>query len=300
MQKAPALLARQSRVPLKGLGMWGALFPAAPRDDSRMVNFQRWERIKEVFGTACTLDGVERDRYLVDSCADDAELRAEVLSLLRAHASTRAVLDRSVGDYVVQTGDETGDEWLGRRVGAYELVERLARGGMGEVYRARRADAQYEKEVAVKLVRGGCDSAFLIERFRTERQILADLDHPNIARLLDGGVTADGQPYLVMDLIDGRPIDAHCESHTLSIRQRLNLFCEVCAAVSYAHRRLVVHRDLKPANILVTDGGSIKLLDFGIAKLLQPKSLENAFANPTQTSLQALTPAFSSPEQILG
>src|SRR4029077_11696164 len=142
--------------------------------------------------------------------------------------------------------------------------------GMGAVYRAARVDGQYEKQVAVKLVRGGYDTSSVLERFRHERQILATLDHPNIARLLDGGTTEDGVPYLVMELIEGEPIDRYCDGHNLNVTDRLRLFCQVCTAVQYAHQRLVIHRDIKPSNILVTSDGIPKLLDFGIAKMLDP------------------------------
>src|SRR5262249_30219945 len=149
----------------------------------------------------------------------------------------------------------TVDHWIGRRIGAYELVALLGRGGMGAVFRARRADKQFDKEVAIKLMQGGYASDFVLQRFKAERQILANLDHPNIARLLDGGATADGSPYLVMELVDGQPIDRYCEANNSSIHVRLKLFRDVCTAVSYAHQRLIVHRDLKPSNILVTKDG---------------------------------------------
>jgi serine/threonine protein kinase len=165
---------------------------------------------------------------------------------------------------------------------------------MGEVYRAARADGQYEKQVAIKLVRGGYDSAAVLDRFRHERQILASLDHPNIARLLDGGTTDDGLPYLVMELIEGTRIDDYCDAHDLNVNQRLQLFLQVCSAVQYAHQRLVIHRDIKPGNILVTKEGLPKLLDFGIAKILDPAAgAEATIAGP-------LTPEYASPEQIRG
>ena len=147
----------------------------------------------------------------------------------------------------------------------------IGSGGMGEVYRARRIDARYEKEVAIKLVPSGLPASFVLKRFRAERQILARLDHPHIARLIDGGATDDGLPYLVMDLVEGVPLDRYCEMHRLTVRRRLQLFRDVCCAVSHAHQHLIVHRDLKPANILVTADGTVKLLDFGIAKLMQPE-----------------------------
>lgn len=188
---------------------------------------------------------------------------------------------------------------LGRRIGAYELVALIGQGGMGEVYRARRVDSQYEKEVAIKLVPAGYPASHVLERMRAERQILATLEHPNIARLIDGGATEQGLPYLIMELVDGEPLDRYCEQRSLSVRERLRLFLDVCSAVGYAHQRLVVHRDLKPGNILVTADGAVKLLDFGIAKLLQP-GVGEADAAPTVTFMQMLTPRFASPEQILG
>ena len=191
------------------------------------------------------------------------------------------------------------DRWIGRRVGAYEIVALIGSGGMGEVYRARRMDAQYEKEVAIKLVPSGLPASFILKRLRAERQILARLDHPHIAQFIDGGATEDGLPYLVMDLVEGIPLDRYCEEHKLPVHRRLQLFRDVCSAVSHAHQHLVVHRDLKPANILVTADGTVKLLDFGIAKLLQPDFSQTGPAQ-TVTSVNTLTLDFSSPEQVLG
>jgi tetratricopeptide (TPR) repeat protein len=223
-----------------------------------------------------------------------------VESLLNSHAQAGSFLDKPAVDLqsAAATLDRRSDR-SGQRIGVYQLVGEIGRGGMGEVYRARRADAHYEMEVAIKLVRGGYDSDFVLQRFKAERQILASLDHPNIARLLDGGATEDGLPYLVMELVDGEPIDKYCDARELPIPARLRLFRDVCAAVSYAHQHLVVHRDLKPSNILVTTSGSVKLLDFGIAKLLQAPGAEST-ADLTVTAVAALTLAFSSPEQVLG
>ena len=192
------------------------------------------------------------------------------------------------------------ERWIGRRLGAYEIVALLGSGGMGEVYRARRIDAQYEKEVAIKLVPSGLPASFILKRFRAERQILARLDHPNIAQLIDGGATEDGLPYLVMDLVEGVPLDRYCEQRRLSVRRRLQLFRDVCSAVSHAHQHLIVHRDLKPANILVTPDGTVKLLDFGIAKLLNADFGPAREAQATLTSVNSLTLDFASPEQALG
>jgi serine/threonine protein kinase len=185
---------------------------------------------------------------------------------------------------------------IGRRVGTYQIVEQIGMGGMGEVYRAFRADDQYRKEVAIKLVRAGQDSAFVVSRFKHERQILANLDHPNIARLLDGGSTEEGVPYFVMELIDGQPIDECCRKLTVSAR--LKLFLQVCSAVQYAHQRLTIHRDIKPGNILVTSDGIPKLLDFGIAKILDASAAQEL--GPSMTLFQVLTPGYASPEQIKG
>lgn len=261
---------------------------------------ERWQRIKDVFSAASVLPDTERRAFLADACLDDPELRSEVESLLQAHAQEIAIVDRPAA--ALLPGDmipPVPDRWLGRRIGSYEIVSLIARGGMGAVYRARRVDEAYEKDVAIKLVSGGAYGSFVLRRLQAERQILAGLEHPNIARLLDGGATDDGSPYLVMELIDGEPIDAYVEARDLPVRKRLELFREVCAAVSYAHQHLIVHRDLKPGNILVTAAGTVKLLDFGIAKLLQPAAPETGAA-PTRTLMQVLTPGFASPEQVLG
>src|SRR5208283_5567142 len=180
------------------------------------------------------------------------------------------------------------DSWIGRRVGTYKIIERIGVGGFGEVYRALRADDQYRMEVALKVIRAGQDSGFVVSRFKNERQILASLDHPNIARLLDGGTTEDGVPYFVMELIEGQTIDRYCNHHKLTTADRLKLFLPVCSAVQLAHQRLIVHRDLKPGNILVTVDGVPRLLDFGIAKLLEAgEGQEGSEATLTLTQLRA-------------
>ena len=190
------------------------------------------------------------------------------------------------------------ERWIGRRVGAYEILALLGAGGMGEVYRARRIDAQYDKHVAIKLVPSAYAAELILQRLRAERQILAKLDHPHIARLIDGGATEEGLPYLIMELVEGEPLDHYCEQRKLPIRERLRLFQDVCSAVTYAHQRLIVHRDLKPSNILVTADGTVKLLDFGIAKLVQP-AIGTAGNALTITRTTTATPEFASPEQIL-
>lgn len=260
---------------------------------------ERWRRVKEIFSAASELDPVAAGTCLDEACGGDAELRAEVESLLGAHTAEEAIVDRPAAERLPPEFVQGEDRWLGRRIGPYEITALIGHGGMGEVYRARRVDAEYEKEVAIKLVPGGFHAAYMLQRFRAERQILASLDHPNIARLIDGGVTEDGAPYLVMELVEGEPLDRYASGHALRVRERLALFLDVCASVSYAHQHLVVHRDLKPGNILVTADGAVKLLDFGIAKLLQPAGTEATTA-PTVTLMRTLTPGFSSPEQILG
>jgi serine/threonine protein kinase len=176
----------------------------------------------------------------------------------------------------------------------YRLIELIGQGGMGDVYRAERADGQYDQRVAIKFVRAGLDTSAILERFRNERQVLASLDHPNIARLFDGGTSEEGIPYLVMELIEGTPIDHYCDLQKLTISERLQLFLQVASAVQYAHQHLVIHRDIKPGNILVTKAGIPKLLDFGIAKILDPA------ARSEVTLVNPMTPEYASPEQVRG
>jgi serine/threonine protein kinase len=262
---------------------------------------ERWQQIKAVLAQALELEQSRRDEYLAQACGSDRLLREEVERLLLADAMAgeRFLEDSALAAEGPLNAEDVADPWVGRRVGSYQIVDALGSGGMGEVFRAVRADDQYRSHVAIKVVRAEHGSGLVIGRFKTERQILADLDHPNIARLIDGGTTSDGMPYFVMELIDGNPIDRYCESRHLSVGERLMLFTAVCAAVQYAHQRLIVHRDLKPTNILVTDAGVPKLLDFGIAKILSP---DEGAGPREQTMANAgfLTPRYASPEQIKG
>jgi serine/threonine protein kinase len=244
-----------------------------------------WLRVKELFEAALARAPALRAAFLAEACGEDLALRHELESLLLSHEEAEGFLEGTA---------LPGSSWEGRRVGAYRILGEVGRGGMGSVYRAVRADDAFEKQVALKVVRSGRGSIDLAARFRGERQILARLDHPNIARLLDGGATAEGDPYLVMEYVVGDPIDAYCQARALSTAARLGLFRAVCAAVHYAHQNLVVHRDLKPGNILVTSDGVPKLLDFGIAKVLADDLTEA----PTQTAFPALTPDYASPEQV--
>jgi serine/threonine protein kinase len=260
------------------------------------MNPERWKQVCEILDTVIHLSAADREAYLRRVCSSDFELRSEVESLLQSHEQAGNVfLERPAVDLnAVLDQTEPESKWVGRLIGVYRIVEQIGHGGMGEVYRAVRADGQYEKEVAIKLVRTGYGSSELLQRFLHERQILASLDHPNIARLYDGGTTEDRVPYLVMELIEGTPIDLYCDQNDLGVNERLKLFTQVCAAVQYAHQRLVIHRDIKPGNILVTKDGVPKLLDFGIAKFLDPSS------GADTTMVRPMTPEYASPEQIRG
>ncbi len=260
------------------------------------MNPRPWSEVKQLLDEAIALDRAERRSFLERACNGDAELRRELESLLASHDDAgTGFLKNPAADLKAMTAAAPAPSREGRRIGVYQVLEQIGSGGMGEVYSAVRADGQYTKKVAIKLVRGGYDSRFVLERFRNERQILATLDHPNIARLLDGGTTEDGVPYLVMELVEGDRIDRYCDERQLSVSDRLQLFRQVCVAVQYAHQRLVIHRDLKPSNILVTSEGVPKLLDFGIAKILDPTS-----AAAQTTLARPMTPESASPEQIRG
>ena len=260
------------------------------------MNAERWQEVKAVLESCLDRPVGERGAYLRSSCPD-ASLRAEVISLLEAYDESDAFLeDTEQARRQLATAMAPG-AMTGRRVGRYELVEEIGRGGMGTVYRAIRADDEFEIQVAIKIVSRGMDSALVLRRFRTERQILARLDHPNIAHLLDGGTTETGLPYFVLEYVDGVALSEYCDRKNLTIPQRVELFLNVCNAVVYAHQNLVVHRDLKPGNILVTAEGVPKLLDFGIAKIVHTDMSEDDI---TVTGMRMATPAYASPEQIRG
>ncbi len=262
-----------------------------------------WSRVKTLFTAALEVVPSDRAAFLMLECDGDAALLGEVQSLLEAHEKPGKLLDTVTHEFRSQAFAFSGSATarIGERIGAYRIVGVLGSGGMGDVFKAVRDDDQYHSEVAIKLMRADVRSSLTEQRFKTERQILAGLDHRNIARLLDGGTAAGGMPYVVMELVTGEPIDAWCESRKLSVRERVSLFLQVCAAVSYAHQQLVVHRDLKPNNILVTTDGSVKLLDFGIAKLLEANAHTAVMAaNATATTLRAMTLEYASPEQVSG
>ena len=259
------------------------------------MNPDRWQRLQTLFNAAVEMTPDQRGAYLADACDDDLSLARQVESLLVSSDEAGQFIEGAVEEAAASAARA---DMIGRRIGPYEVVGELGHGGMGTVYLARRADAEYESLVAIKLVRG-VHSASLLGRFRSERQILASLSHPNIARLLDGGTTPEGYPYVVMEHVDGEPIDRYCDTRHLPIEARLELFRAVCLAVQHAHKNLVVHRDLKPSNILVTQAGVPKLLDFGIAKLLDPELAEHTVVE-TGTATRLLTPSYASPEQVRG
>jgi len=259
---------------------------------------QRWQQLKILLDEALSRPPDLRPAYLEGSC-DDEELRREALSLLAFYDEDPDFLEEPLRvDALRLIADDAEVDQVGARVGPYRLVREIGQGGMGTVYLAERADGAYEQQVAVKFVRQGGPREELLRRLRHERQILAYLKHPNIARLLDGGVTEEGQPFLVMEYVEGLPIDRYCEEQALSTAERLDLFQTVCTAVQYAHRNLIVHRDLKPSNIMVTEDGRVKLLDFGIAKLLDEETVLQAPL--TRTGLRVMTPEYASPEQVRG
>ncbi|MFZ0814753.1 MAG: tetratricopeptide repeat protein [Candidatus Sulfotelmatobacter sp.] len=255
-----------------------------------------WKRVEAVLNEALDMRPEDRPAFLDRECAGDLELRREVDSLLASVDKSLGFIERPLYQVAQRLAEES--EGPGSRIQAYELLKVIGEGGMGKVYLAARADDQYHQQVAIKLLQAGfAQTTAMLLRFRSERQILADLDHPNIARLLDGGVTPSGSPFLAMEYVDGVPIHEYCRENGLSIEQRLRLFVTVCGAVDYAHKHLVVHRDIKPANILVTKEGTPKLLDFGIAKLLDS---EQGAAAQTRTADRLMTPEYASPEQITG
>lgn len=271
---------------------------------------ERWRQVATILDEALELGPLPRSSYLDRVCAGEPELRRDVESLLAADSLSEGFLENSVESLlpgligvVDLDGGGTGGLGAGTAVGPYRIVKELAHGGMGTVYLAERADGQFEQQVALKVIRRGMGSDEVHRRFRAERQILARLNHPHIARLLDGGITADGQPWFAMEYVDGEPLVAWCEARQTSLEGRIELFRDVCDAVRFAHQSLVVHRDLKPSNILVTPQGQTKLLDFGIAKLLEDGArlgAEAGEAAATRTELRVMTPEYAAPEQVRG
>lgn len=262
------------------------------------MNQDRLNKIRELFDKASNLNAVEREVFLNQECANELELKKEILSLLDSLENTKDFLEEAL-TIVEQNKNNFTDPYINKQIGNYLIDGEAGVGGMGIVYTGRRNDKEFEQKVAIKILKHGITSEYLLKRFQIERQTLANLQHQNIARLLDGGRTIDGLPYLVMEFIDGIPITDFCHQKKLSLEEKLKLFREVCTAVQYAHQNLIVHRDLKPGNILVTKDGIPKLLDFGIAKLIDEELVDNN-EDLTRTGVWHLTPEYASPEQIKG
>lgn len=264
-----------------------------------------WQKIEEIFEKAVELPPTERDAYLDEVCNGDDGLRLKVEKLILADEKANDFISSPVFDtapfhkILDDPENPSAPSLIGKQVGKYRLLKELGRGGMGAVFLAERDDSEFRKKVAIKLIKRGMDTDFILKRFRHERQILATLEHPNIAHLLDGGTTEDALPFFVMEFVEGQPITKFCEEKELSINKRLQIFLQVCAAVEYAHQNSIIHRDLKPGNILVTKDKTVKLLDFGIAKILNPE-LSPDTIEPTASVLRLMTPEYASPEQIKG
>ena len=275
---------------------------------------ERWQKIEEVFQAVVDLAPEERLAYLTKNHADDEDLIAEINKLISDYDEAGDFIESPVWTDSLMLGETIRDQindsidseikqdngaMIGRRLGVYLLTKELGRGGMGAVYLAERADGEFRQRVALKVIKRGMDTDFIVRRFRNERQILASLDHPNIARLLDGGTTSDGLPFFVMEYIEGEPVYHYADSQKLNINERLQLFRRICAAVDHAHRRQIIHRDIKPSNIMITANGMPKLLDFGIAKILDPELAADSI-DPTATAMRMMTPEYASPEQVRG
>ena len=262
---------------------------------------EQWRKVRDLFEAALALEPSARAGFLASKGNGDDQVCAQAAQMLSDHGEAADFLEKPLGinASAVLLADQSLQA-IGRMIGPYRIVREVGRGGMSAVYLAERNDDAYRRRVAVKLVWPALMTGEIESRFRQERRILARLDHPNIARLLDGGVTEDGCQYVVMEYVEGRPITEYCDDRKLSIIERLSLFQQICAAVQYAHDNLIVHRDLKPSNILVANDGTVKLLDFGIAKLLDPALLGIEDAPPSRTGLQAMTPEYASPEQARG
>lgn len=250
---------------------------------------ETWQKVKGIFRDGSALDQADRESFAREACGNDTEAFAQVKLLLDSL--------EDAADFIEKPAISDPGFYVGKTVGRYLIVEEIGRGGMGIVFRAERAGGEFEQQVAIKILKRGLDTEEIVRRFYRERQILGSLNHPNIARLLDGGTTEDGLPYLVMEYIDGLQLVKYCDANNSTLDEKIRLFQEICSAVSYAHKHLFVHRDLKPSNILVSDDGTLKLLDFGIAKILGDEAGETRLTQPAN---RMLTPEYASPEQVRG
>ena len=268
------------------------------------MNAERWKLVDDLLHSALELPAEQRNDYLQRMCASDSALVEEVKSLLTSDRRAGAFLASPAIQAAAQAAAASAEQELlesleGHTVSQYRILKMLGRGGMGSVWLAERSDGRFQRQVAIKFINLATMGQGTAERFKREGSILGRLNHPHIAELIDAGVTATGEPYLIMEYIEGRPLDEYCDQRALSIEARVNLFLDVLDAVSHAHANLIVHRDIKPSNVLVRNDGQVKLLDFGIAKLLADD------ANPTATLLTiegrgAMTPQFAAPEQVTG
>jgi eukaryotic-like serine/threonine-protein kinase len=258
------------------------------------MNAERWKKVKNILEDVIEVAPNSRAAFLEKVCANDADLRGEVEKLLEFESAESDFLEQDAVAHLFENESFSKNQ-IGQQIGNYKITGELGSGGMGAVFLAERADGEFTQKAALKLIKRGMDSDAVLRRFLNERQILAALEHPNIARLVDGGTTRDGLPFFVMEFVEGRNVLDYADAENLDLDERLNLFREICAAVAYAHRNLVIHRDLKPSNILVTGDGTPKLLDFGIAKLLRSDA-----AAETGTQMQVFTPDYASPEQVRG
>lgn len=261
------------------------------------MDSQRWQRVKTIFNEAITLDEPQRTVFIDQTCSKDPGLKAEIHSLLAAYEQAGDFIDHPEED-ISLLHDAAQDPYVGQTIEVYKLQSLLAEGGMGRVYLAERTDGEFSQKVAIKLIRHTLHSKYLLQRFHRERQTLSNLQHPYIAQLLGGGTMENGVPYFIMEYVEGTPVDEYCDQAQLTIAQRLTLFRQICAAVQYVHSNLIIHRDIKPSNILITKDGVPKLLDFGIAKILEED--DNKTGDATNTQPWNLTPDFASPEQLQG
>lgn len=264
------------------------------------MNPEQFERIKQIFQHVVDLPVAERDAFLRRECHGDEALASTIRTMIQADSEASSFLEKpaTIGS-ILSHDTPAGIDRTGTQIGGYTVTGILGEGGMGTVYRAEKDDETFRRTVAIKIVRHGMDTKSILQRFYTERRILANLEHPNIARLIDGGMTEDGLPYFIMEYVGGIPITDYCDENQATIKERLQLFVKVCETVQYAHNNLIVHRDLKPSNILVTPEGNVKLLDFGIAKMLTPDD-DNDTPTITSAGFPVMTPQYASPEQIRG
>ncbi|MEO7659742.1 MAG: serine/threonine-protein kinase, partial [Pyrinomonadaceae bacterium] len=256
------------------------------------MNAEQYKKVMAVIDAVTDAEPDDRQHLLSNLCADDAELRTEVERLLKQNTAAGSFMEdrpRAIADEV---------SLIGQTIGNYRITDEIGRGGMGAVYLAERCDGAFDHQVAIKLIKRGMDSDALVRRFLNERRILATLEHPHIARLIDGGTTDDGSPYFIMEFVDGSPIDVYARERAMTVDDRLSLFALVCEAVEYAHTRQIIHRDIKPSNILVSEEGRPRLLDFGISKVVNAE--DGGGSTVTETAWRLLTPEYASPEQILG